>query len=127
MTTLIPLRHLYSSTDPTVAVLLSFHHRQTADHTVWARARAGWDACIASLGQPSAQDAIKGTEWPRLPQAWGRFFENRLVYYLGQIAAIGILVGTGDPTPPVFQMRFVSGRCVHCGPAPLGWTRGFRR
>ena len=45
---------------------------------------AGWDACIASLGRPAAQDGIK--------QLMARGFhqpgdvENRLAYYLGQIA-----------------------------------------
>ncbi len=45
---------------------------------------AGWDACIASLGRPAAQDGIK--------QLIARGFhklgdvENRLGYYLGQIA-----------------------------------------
>src|ERR1700677_1684616 len=45
---------------------------------------AGWDACIASLGRPAAQDGIK--------QLMAREFhkpgdvENRLGYYLGQIA-----------------------------------------
>ncbi len=44
---------------------------------------AGWDACIASLGRPAAQDGIK--------QLMERGFhkpgdvENRLGYYLGQI------------------------------------------
>jgi enoyl-CoA hydratase/carnithine racemase len=44
---------------------------------------AGWDACIASLGRPAAQDGIK--------QLMARGFhkpgdvENRLGYYLGQI------------------------------------------
>ena len=45
---------------------------------------AGWDACIASLGRPAAQDGIK--------QLMARGFhepgdvENRLGFYLGQIA-----------------------------------------
>ena len=45
---------------------------------------AGWDACIASLGRPAAQNGIK--------QLMARGFhkpgdvENRLGYYLGQIA-----------------------------------------
>jgi enoyl-CoA hydratase/carnithine racemase len=45
---------------------------------------AGWDACIASLGRPAAQEGIKAL--------MGRGFhkpgdvENRLGYYLGQIA-----------------------------------------
>jgi len=45
---------------------------------------AGWDACIASLGRPAAQDGIK--------QLIAKGFhkpgdvENRLGYYLGQIA-----------------------------------------
>ncbi len=45
---------------------------------------AGWDACIASLGRPAAQNGIKAL--------MGRGFhkpgdvENRLGYYLGQIA-----------------------------------------
>ena len=45
---------------------------------------AGWDACIASLGRPAAQDGIK--------QLMARGFhkpgdaENRLGYYVGQIA-----------------------------------------
>jgi len=45
---------------------------------------AGWDACIASLGRPAAQDGIKaliarGFHKPRDA-------ENRLGYYLGQLA-----------------------------------------
>jgi hypothetical protein len=45
---------------------------------------AGWDACIASLGRPAAQEGIKalmarGFEKPG-------DVENRLAYYLGQIA-----------------------------------------
>jgi enoyl-CoA hydratase/carnithine racemase len=45
---------------------------------------AGWDACITSLGRPAAQEGIK--------QLMARGFhkpgdvENRLGYYLGQIA-----------------------------------------
>ena len=30
---------------------------------------AGWDACIASLGRPAAQDGIKAADGARLPQA----------------------------------------------------------
>ncbi len=45
---------------------------------------AGWDACIASLGRPAAQNAIKAlTE--RGFQKPGDV-ENRLGYYIGQIA-----------------------------------------
>jgi len=46
---------------------------------------AGWDACIASLGRPAAQNGIK--------ELMARGFhkpgdvENRLGYYLGQIAS----------------------------------------
>jgi len=46
---------------------------------------AGWDACIKSLGRPAAQEGIKAlTE--RGFQKPGDV-ENRLAYYLGQIAA----------------------------------------
>ena len=47
---------------------------------------AGWDACIASLGRPAAQNAIK--------ELMARGFhkpgdaENRLGYYLGQLAPL---------------------------------------
>jgi enoyl-CoA hydratase/carnithine racemase len=45
---------------------------------------AGWDACIASLGRPAAQEGIKAL------MARGFYkpgdVENRLGYYLGQIA-----------------------------------------
>src|SRR6201994_1541663 len=44
---------------------------------------AGWDACIASLGRPAAQDGIKAL-LARGFQAPGDV-ENRLGYYLGQI------------------------------------------
>src|SRR3984957_7628419 len=45
---------------------------------------AGWDACIASLGRPAAQDGIKAL-MARGFQKPGDV-ENRLGYYLGQIA-----------------------------------------
>ena len=44
---------------------------------------AGWDACIASLGRPAAQDGIKAL-MARGFQRPGDV-ENRLGYYLGQI------------------------------------------
>ena len=44
---------------------------------------AGWDACIASLGRPAAQDGIK-TLMARGFHKPGDV-ENRLGYYLGQI------------------------------------------
>ena len=45
---------------------------------------AGWDACIASLGRPAAQDGIKAL----MARGFHRpgDVENRLGYYLGQIA-----------------------------------------
>ena len=45
---------------------------------------AGWDACIASLGRPAAQDGIKAL----MARGFHRpgDAENRLGYYLGQIA-----------------------------------------
>jgi enoyl-CoA hydratase/carnithine racemase len=45
---------------------------------------AGWDACIASLGRPAAQDGIKAL----LERGFHKpgDVENRLGYYLGQIA-----------------------------------------
>jgi enoyl-CoA hydratase/carnithine racemase len=45
--------------------------------------RAGWDACIASLGRPAAQDGIKALT-ARGFQKPGDV-ENRLGYYLGQL------------------------------------------
>jgi enoyl-CoA hydratase/carnithine racemase len=44
---------------------------------------AGWDACIASLGRPAAQDGIKAL----MVQGFHKpgDVENRLGYYLGQI------------------------------------------
>jgi enoyl-CoA hydratase/carnithine racemase len=48
---------------------------------------AGWDACIASLGRPAAQDGIKALT-ARGFQTPGDV-ENRLGYFLGQIAASG--------------------------------------
>jgi enoyl-CoA hydratase/carnithine racemase len=46
---------------------------------------AGWDACIKSLGRPAAQEGIKALS-ARGFQKPGDV-ENRLGYYLGQIAA----------------------------------------
>jgi enoyl-CoA hydratase/carnithine racemase len=45
---------------------------------------AGWDACIASLGRPAAQNGIKAL----MAQGFHKpgDVENRLGYYLGQIA-----------------------------------------
>src|SRR6202048_3480226 len=45
---------------------------------------AGWDACIASLGRPAAQDGIKAL----MSQGFHKpgDAENRLGYYVGQIA-----------------------------------------
>jgi len=45
---------------------------------------AGWDACIASLGRPAAQNGIKAL----MAQGFHKpgDAENRLGYYLGQIA-----------------------------------------
>jgi enoyl-CoA hydratase/carnithine racemase len=48
---------------------------------------AGWDACIASLGRPAAQNGIKALT-ARGFQKPGDV-ENRLGYYLGQIASSG--------------------------------------
>src|ERR1700722_16058537 len=48
---------------------------------------AGWDACVASLGRPAAQDGIKALT-ARGFQKPGDV-ENRLGYYLGQIASSG--------------------------------------
>jgi enoyl-CoA hydratase/carnithine racemase len=44
---------------------------------------AGWDACIASLGRPAAQDGIKAL----MAQGFHKpgDVENRLAFYLGQI------------------------------------------
>jgi enoyl-CoA hydratase/carnithine racemase len=44
---------------------------------------AGWDACIASLGRPSAQNAIKAL----IDRGFHKpgDVENRLAYYIGQI------------------------------------------
>ena len=44
---------------------------------------AGWDACIASLGRPAAQDGIKALIARGFHQPGDA--ENRLGYYLGQI------------------------------------------
>ncbi len=45
---------------------------------------AGWDACIASLGRPAAQEGIKSL----MAQGFHKLgdVENRLGYYLGQLA-----------------------------------------
>ena len=45
---------------------------------------AGWDACIASLGRPAAQDGIKALIASGFHKPGD--VENRLGYYLGQIA-----------------------------------------
>src|SRR3954468_17370424 len=45
---------------------------------------AGWDACIASLGRPAAQNGIKALIAQGFHKAGD--VENRLGYYLGQIA-----------------------------------------
>ena len=45
---------------------------------------AGWDACIASLGRPAAQDGIKALMVRGFHKPGDA--ENRLGYYLGQIA-----------------------------------------
>jgi len=45
---------------------------------------AGWDACIASLGRPAAQDAIKALMSRGFHKPGD--VENRLGYYVGQIA-----------------------------------------
>jgi len=45
---------------------------------------AGWDACIASLGRPAAQDGIKAMIASGFHKPGD--VENRLGYYLGQIA-----------------------------------------
>jgi len=45
---------------------------------------AGWDACIASLGRPAAQDGIKALMARGFHQPGD--VENRLGYYLSQIA-----------------------------------------
>src|SRR3954468_12969052 len=45
---------------------------------------AGWDACIASLGRPAAQDSIKALIARGFHKPGD--VENRLGYYLGQIA-----------------------------------------
>jgi len=45
---------------------------------------AGWDACIASLGRPAAQDGIKALMARGFHQPGD--VEDRLGYYLGQIA-----------------------------------------
>jgi hypothetical protein len=44
---------------------------------------AGWDACIASLGRPAAQNAIKAL----MAQGFHKpgDVENRLGYYVGQL------------------------------------------
>ena len=44
---------------------------------------AGWDACIASLGRPAAQDAIKSLMDRGFHKPGD--VENRLAYYIGQI------------------------------------------
>ena len=44
---------------------------------------AGWDACIASLGRPAAQNGIKALTAQGLQKPGD--VENRLGYYLGQI------------------------------------------
>ncbi|MGB0008165.1 MAG: hypothetical protein WBP97_13800 [Candidatus Sulfotelmatobacter sp.] len=53
----------------------------------WVELGAGWDACVASLARPAAQEGIKA------PMARGFHkpgdVENRLGYYLGQIARQG--------------------------------------
>jgi len=46
---------------------------------------AGWDACIASLGRPAAQHGIKALMALGFHKPGD--VENRLAYYLGQIAA----------------------------------------
>ncbi|MGA8620546.1 MAG: hypothetical protein WB660_18730 [Candidatus Sulfotelmatobacter sp.] len=45
---------------------------------------AGWDACIASLGRPAAQEGIKALIARGFHKPGN--VENRLGYYLGQIA-----------------------------------------
>jgi hypothetical protein len=48
---------------------------------------AGWDACIASLGRPAAQEGIKALMARGFHKPGD--VENRLGYYLGQIARQG--------------------------------------
>jgi hypothetical protein len=48
---------------------------------------AGWDACIASLGRPAAQNGIKALMARGFHKPGN--VENRLGYYLGQIARQG--------------------------------------
>jgi hypothetical protein len=45
---------------------------------------AGWDACIASLGRPAAQEGIKALMARGFHKPGD--VENRLGYYLSQIA-----------------------------------------
>jgi enoyl-CoA hydratase/carnithine racemase len=46
---------------------------------------AGWDACITSLGRPAAQNGIKALMALGFHKPGGDV-ENRLGYYLGQLA-----------------------------------------
>ena len=52
---------------------------------------AGWDACIASLGRPAAQDGIKALMARGFHKPGDA--ENRLGYYLGQLATRPISTG----------------------------------
>jgi hypothetical protein len=62
---------------------------------------AGWDACIASLGRPAAQEGIKALIRRGFHKPGD--VENRLGYYLGQNCALG----SGTPNT-VFVMSTVS-------------------
>jgi hypothetical protein len=62
--------------DPAVGGLLAGHED--------VELGAGWDACIASLGRPAAQQGIKALMARGFHQPGD--VENRLGYYLGQIA-----------------------------------------
>jgi hypothetical protein len=56
---------------------------QSRDRQPARECAAGWDACIASLGRPAAQDGIKALMARGFHKPGD--VENRLGYYLGQI------------------------------------------
>ena len=57
---------------------------RSSGKVIWMRPGAGWDACIASLGRPAAQEGIKALMARGFHKPGD--VENRLGYYLGQIA-----------------------------------------
>ena len=74
---------------------------------------AGWDACIASLGRPAAQNGIKAADGARLPQTRGCRKSARVLR--GPNPALGQL-RTRFPTPLGRGTAHQRGQCGQAGP-----------